>query len=150
MGHFLSAQAVSIVTYDPPGTVAAATVSILERLLKPSQLRLDFTRSELPDLGAPLPHSVGLAMWSVTSEDSVSHVSECIAKFRLLQPQAFTIVLLRPELIAWERVLIESRVHLLLHYLSDLQNELRSALDRIPLSMVDRHPLTEGLLAKLP
>lgn len=94
--------------------------------------------------------NLGLIVWAIHEPSQAATTIHAILQSRKQNSPALLIVFLAPELLQFRSALIESGSHLVVHELSQIPKVLSSCLDNLPLSREGVHPITSGLVGRLP
>lgn len=156
--HALGGQVLFWSCWDVAGVIAAAMQQMLpafcrqlggsaEQPVRPRRLPCS-SPWEIPELAHSLP--VGLAVWVVADEAQFPAV--CLAVAQLRSQSANSVCLAYGTLFQSEQLhcLAEAGMQLIVRDLPQLQRALPRALAKCPLSSAGYHPLTSGLLSRLP
>ncbi len=149
MSHLIRGRALSWGSYDPPGIITAAVSSVLDRALDQG-IRQRLRRIQHPQEMVDMAAEVGLAIWSVESLDELTDVCEAVAASRERRRNLVAVVRLSPQLNQGVPILAESGAQIVATQVISIQRALRQAVPRISLSHQGYHPLTSGLLQRLP
>jgi hypothetical protein len=93
---------------------------------------------------------LGLSVWSVTSQSQVTTTCSALENQRRQHPQVFLLVFLASELAEYRGLMIEAGANYVVLHICQLQTVLLRVLDRLPVCPAGHHPLTSGLLNRLP
>lgn len=99
------------------------------------------------------PHDaiqLGLAVWSVTNQSQVTATCGALESQRRNYPQVFLLVFLANELAESCGLMIEAGANFVVLHIWQLQTVLAKVLDRLRVCHEGHHPLTSGLLNRLP
>lgn len=93
---------------------------------------------------------IGLAVWAINSPSQISATCLAIEKQRRIHPQLFLLVYLAIDLSDARGLLIEAGAHYVVQQLCQLQLVLDRSASRLRVDQVGHHPLTSGLISRLP
>ncbi len=137
---------------DVSGVVSAATGSLLHDLTKSERIRPMLTRTSGPE--ELIPHLTNqlfsMALWVVRHEVDFPPVCRAILTARKLRKDTVCVAFIDSTDLAGEPILIEAGAHMVLRSIAALQLALPKILSVAPHSPHAFHPLTRGLLQRLP
>jgi hypothetical protein len=99
------------------------------------------------------PHDaiqLGLAVWSVTDQSEVAATCIALENQRRQHPQVFLLVFLASEFAEYRGQMIEAGANYVVLHICQLQTVLVKVLNRLRVCHEGHHPLTSGLLNRLP
>lgn len=148
----LQGQALYWASYDRSGVVTAALAGLLKDLVAVDQVRLKLVRAVDPQACSQIVDSqtIGLACWVVQELTELPAICQSIRTARRKRTGPVCIAFTEAPVLDEASILMESGAHLVLSSLSALQIALPKALRVVPYSSQALHPLTNGLLARLP
>lgn len=152
MTDVLTGQNLTWGVCDHEGVVAAALHDMLEQLLRDKGVRPRMWLSESPQQMEQLCHTyqLGLAVWVLASEAHLAEVCSAIMAVRDKHHATLCLCVLNASRGDWYGLLGEAGAQLIVSDLPTLQTALPRLVDSAPLSAPGTHPLTTGLLERLP
>lgn len=93
---------------------------------------------------------LGLAVWAVTAQAQLAVVCGAIDNQRRGYPSIFQLVFLASDLASYQNLMIEAGATIVVHQIWDLQTVLLTTVNRLFVSLEGHHPLTRGLIHRLP
>ena len=152
MKNVLLGQAFLWASSDPSGVVTAAMAGLLSDLIKGDSIRLKLTRATDPENLTQIISSqaIGLALWVLREEAELPSACRSIVAARAKRKGPVCIAFMESIELAIAPILIESGAHMALSSISALQSALPKIVSVAPCSSQAFHPLTSGLLQRLP
>lgn len=155
MSDLLFGRALVWSCYDPSGVVSAVVHAILRDALAEAPIRtLHIPADSIQDVGSD-GLAVGLAIWRLNDSSELAEVCNQLTKCQNKPNSAIRIIYLPTHLRDWIPVLCEAGAQVVVSQVPSLQRLLENLvscenLAKIPLSMQGFHPLTSGLINRLP
>ncbi len=152
MSDLLNSQGLAWGIWDERGVVAAALRDMLDNLLEGTELRPRMLRSENPHRLEQLcsTHQLGLAVWVLSSDSEIVDLCQAIVAVRTRHGDTVCVCYLDTPRSDWCSLLIEAGGQVIVSDLPTLQRVLPRLVARAPLSTHGYHPLTQGLMDRLP
>ncbi len=152
MDEALSEKSLVWAIWDREGVVAAALAGLLERLLTERQilarmLRVD-SPSQFPQIASLQP--LALAVWVFQDESQLSESLSAIAAIRERSSESVCLCMAGSLPSDIDALLAEAGAQLVLRDVAALPPVLSRMALHAPLSNQGLHPLTTGLVARLP
>ncbi len=175
MSDLLSGQGLAWGIWDRDGVVATAVRDMIDHELAGREVRARMLRSDSPRQLEQLAntHRLGLAIWVVVDDSEIPSLCQAMVTIRQRHPDTLCVCYLsatqndmgslkwpdappaaphnlsapRSELVS---LLVESGAQLLVDDLPTLQLALPRVIAQVPLASHGYHPLTTGLLERLP
>jgi uncharacterized protein YaaQ len=138
--------------HDVSGIVSAATASILKDLLQQHSIRpwrLSTTRAGFVE-NANTDLVLGLSIWRLSRIEDLRPVALAVDSCRRRTPRPICVVYCELPLQALVPILCESGAQLVVSSVPSLQQCIERNINCIPLARQGFHPLTSGLVERLP
>ncbi len=152
VNDLLYGQALLWTSRDATGVITAAVGRMLRELLDAEGARSRWLRAasdeQLNQLATT--HILGLALWCIDDDSQLPPACQSLCAVRECSPETICVVYV--ELMRWELlpVLIEAGAQLVACDVPSLQSGLGKVVKVAPRSSSGLHPLTTGLVARLP
>lgn len=137
-------------SYDPAGVVTAAVHSVLQNLLLDEPTRIRLWRPKDPGKLLVGSGELGLAFWNLAQAEDAKPICNAVSDIRARSRGTVCVCFVDPHLSDLAPILQESGAQIVASELPFLLNALRRAVSAAPLSNQGFHPLTSGLLQRLP
>jgi hypothetical protein len=149
----LSAEKILVwASWDGPGVVSAALQSMLADGLAGQATRMRLLRATGPEHLAQLvaQQAIGLAVWIVGNDSELLATCKAIDLARSQAASPVCVCFVKPAWSACTPILLEAGAQIVVHELPSLQRVLPRILASAPFSSQAGHPLTTGLIERLP
>lgn len=93
---------------------------------------------------------LGLSIWSVEEISQLVATLSALINQRKRSPKTFQLLYITTELTEFREAVLEAGGHLVVHEISQLAKAVEKTLPSYHLSQAGVHPLTVGLISKLP
>jgi hypothetical protein len=94
--------------------------------------------------------SIGLFVWAIHEPAQFTVTLSALLQARKQNSPALLFVFLAPELLQYRLALIEAGAHIVVHEISQVPSVLSKCSGNLTLSREGVHPITSGLVARLP
>ena len=144
------------ISLDPTGLFTAATRKMLQDCLKQhsnaASIKLQLMQAESVNEAVAMVgrHTRGLVSFVISSVTDLAPISQALWRIRGRQDQPITACYIDPELVQNVPLLLESGAQIVVSQLDAWQKSLPRILRQAPLSKWGMHPLTSGLIDRLP
>jgi len=150
MSDLLLGRALVWASYDPTGILTISIRTILAELMGDAPVRLRRASVQSPGEIAECSSTLGFAIWKLSQPDELRPICEALVNVRSKADSPICVVFHDPELSDCTAILAESGAQIVTSQLTSLQVALYHAVPRAPLSKQGYHPLTSGIVERLP
>ncbi len=152
MPELLHGQTLNWASYDPGGVVTAALQTMLTDHLtgQPVRLHLQRVPSAHQMQQTLASHAIGLAFWNLADSTELPAVCKSIATARSRPNCPVVVCFVESSQRDWLSLLVEAGAQVVVSQLPSLQRALPRIVARVDLSPHGFHPLTSGLVERLP
>lgn len=150
MSELLTGRTLVWSCYDPSGVIIAAAHSILKGLLEHEPIKLHLIPAQSASDVSKHGVNLGISFWRLSSPHELPSICDAITSCRHPTKSPICIVYHEPELMDCVPILCESGAQVVVSQLPSLQQALGSIISKVPLSFQGFHPLTSGLVERLP
>lgn len=152
MSDLLDGKALHWLAWDEAGVVTAAMATMLRDILSDRPVRLQLQIAATPEglAKASSRQPCGLASWCLADEVHLPAVCKAIISLCQKYPKPICVCFVdqpRADSIA---ILLEAGAQIVVSQLPSLQRSMPQILAAAPLSTYGYHPLTSGLVERLP
>ena len=139
-------------SWDREGLVTAAVRDMFDQVLAGSEIRPRLWHCETPALMQQLcsTHHLGIALWTVSPGSELTELCQAIASVQERYPSTACVCFLASARADLVSLLVEAGARLIVDDLPSLQRALPRIVAQAPLSAHGHHPLTSGLMSRLP
>lgn len=152
VNDLLHGQALLWSSRDATGVITAALGQMLRELLEAEGTRSRLLRAasdeQLNQLATTQP--LGLALWCVDDDSQLPQACQSLCAVRECSPETICVAYVESERRDLLPVLVEAGAQLVACDVPSLQSGLARVVNAAPRSRVGLHPLTTGLLERLP
>lgn len=140
------------VSWDPTDFFTAATYRMLSDRLADSKVKLQLIRpANWEVFGEPWQRQqIGLVTFALPNANEIPQVCKFLWRQRNRGDQTVSACFVAPELVESVPLLLESGAQIVVSQLTSWQSTLDRVLSQVPLSNQGFHPLTSGLISRLP
>ena len=152
MEHLLEGKSLVWVSTDELGVFTAATRKMLVDHFAKEAVKVQLIRAKNTEEISQLaqPHVTGLVTLVLRQSGEIPAACKSLWRFRGRLEQPICACFVAPELIDHVPLLLESGAHIVISQLDTWQRALTRILNRASLSKQGFHPLTGGLVDRLP
>ncbi len=152
MSELLFGKALNWTCWDHRNVLTALLDATLKNWSAEQNIKSRLTRVEhLEDqLQALSVHPIGLSAWALWDEESLETLCHTLLAVREMPRPPLRVCYLAPELAEYVAILSEAGAQIVFSQLPSLEAVLSKALSEVTLSQHGFHPLTGGLLERLP
>ena len=148
----LHGQAIRWASWDRSGIVTAMLQAVATRAPESRSGAVQLTRVEhLPDLlNTAVAQSSGIVFWAVAEDTPLKEICESLAAVESRADSALRLCYLAPESARNAGLLVEAGAQIVVSQLPRMQTVFRRLLSLAPSTKHGYHPLTHGLVDRLP
>ncbi len=148
----LNGKSFAWASYDHPGVVTAMVQTVLRDWFLNQAVQLRLVLTDAPDelAIAAGEESLALSLWTLSNSEELGDICDSIDRVRNSRSDTLRICYLRPDFRIYAPIVLEAGAQIAVSELPSLQNALLRLLDHVELSDDGYHPLTSGLLQRLP
>ena len=150
MAHSLYQQTLLWSCYDPDGLVAATAESILRPMFSLPDVQSRCLPVDTPESTLSLSPVPGICLWHLRHTAELRATCHCLRSLRQRRIATLQIVFLSRAGQAWKPILLEAGAQAVVSRIPSLQSVLKLAVKHAGLSRQGTHPLTQGLIERLP
>ncbi len=139
-------------SWDREGIVTAAVRDMLDQVLTGSEIHARLVHCETPAHMQQLcsTHHLGMALWIVAAGSELTELCQAVASVQERYPSTVCVCYVATARADLVSLLVEAGARLIVDDLPTLQRALPRIVAQAPLSPHGHHPLTSGLIGRLP
>ena len=151
MADLLFGKALNWTCWDDRNLLTTRLHSLLNEWASDRSVKVRLTRLEKLEYYAQLrSQQIGLAAWALWEETLLESLCQTLAVIQAHSPAPICICYVVPELAEHVAILTEAGAQIVVSQLPSLESALSKALASVHLSNHGFHPLTGGLVERLP